>query len=116
MPDLERIYDVAKAEELLQQSAEAPVLFFKHSLTCSISQAAFRELQQFLASQGEGDTRYALIEIQKAREVSNHLASATGVKHESPQAILVKDGQPVWYANHWAIDRAGLSQAIHGAS
>jgi bacillithiol system protein YtxJ len=96
---------------LVEASKQQPVLFFKHSLTCPVSDSAFREYLAFLADRSD-DAAYTLIEIQNARPVSNHVAEATGVRHESPQAILLRDGKPVWHASHWKITRQALAAAL----
>jgi bacillithiol system protein YtxJ len=54
---------------------------------------------------------YALIEIQRARPVSNALAERTGVPHESPQAILLRNAQVAWHASHYDINLTALERA-----
>lgn len=83
-------------DELFQKSKEHPVFLFKHSLTCPISAGVFHEV-----SGVEGDVH--LIVVQRAREVSNALAQKTGIRHESPQAIVLKDGKPVYHASHYDV-------------
>jgi hypothetical protein len=34
-----------------------------------------------------------------------------GVRHETPQAILLRDGKPVWKASHFRITADALAQA-----
>ena len=115
MSSYSRLESVHEIEPLFETSRERAVVFFKHSLTCPISTAAFREYQQFLDDRPDGDdTVYTLIEIQNARDVSNALAERTGVRHESPQALLVRDGQVVWNASHWSIKVASLNDALGG--
>ncbi len=111
MPDLTRVVSVDEIEPLFAQSEKTPVFIFKHSLTCGISQAAFAEYQRF-AQQPAGAALCALIEIQNARDVSNAIAARTGIRHESPQAILLRDGQAVWHASHWSIRAGSLAQAL----
>ena len=55
------------------------------------------------------------IEIQNAREVSNAVAEKTGVRHESPQALLLRDGEVVWNASHGAITVESLAGALEAA-
>ncbi|RFU66250.1 bacillithiol system redox-active protein YtxJ [Peribacillus glennii] len=85
-------------------------LLIKHSLTCPISGAAFEEYESFLEDHGAVKTAY--LAVQEARELSNHVAETYGIKHESPQAILFKNGQPVWNASHWKITADSLSKAV----
>ena len=113
MSDYSRLDSIAEIEPLIDESRERPVLFFKHSLTCPISSAALREYQSFLESRPEADdTVYTLIEIQNAREVSSSIAERTGVRHESPQALLLRDGEVAWHASHWKIKAQALADAV----
>lgn len=115
MPEYARLLSVSELDDLVARSRESPVLLFKHSLTCPISGAAFREYQRFLADRpGDDATVYALIEVQNAREVSNEVARRTGVRHESPQALLLRDGAVAWHASHGSIRSASLAAAVDG--
>ena len=92
---------------------EQPRLIFKHSLTCPVSSAALREYERFLEGRPAEDAMaYHLIEIQKHRDVSNAVAERSGVRHESPQAVLFKGGQAAWNASHWSITVDSLAQAV----
>jgi bacillithiol system protein YtxJ len=108
LTELQSIEDLDRA---LDESNERPVLLFKHSLTCPISARAFREFHSFLE---EADSRvsYNLITVQTARPVSNAAAQRLRIGHESPQAILVRDGREVWNASHFAITASALEEAI----
>jgi monothiol bacilliredoxin len=113
MSEYSRLSSVAEVEPLIAESGERPVLFFKHSLTCPISSAALREYRQFLDARPADDAVvYTLIEIQNARAVSDSVAERTGVRHESPQALLIKDGEVAWHASHWKIKAEALADAV----
>ncbi|MBM7692924.1 bacillithiol system protein YtxJ [Peribacillus deserti] len=84
-------------------------LLVKHSLTCPVSQAAFEEYQQFAE---ENDVNTAYLTVQEARPLSNYVAEKYSVKHESPQAILFRNGEAVWNASHWKITVKSLREAI----
>lgn len=114
MPEPVRLTSIDELDALLEASREGPVLLFKHSLTCPISATAHGAFRRFLESRrGEG-ARFALVEVQRARPVSDAIAERTGIRHESPQAILLRDGRAVWNASHWRIDEAALERALTG--
>ena len=98
------VEDTKELEQLLERSHEAPVLLFKHSSTCPISAAAYRQIKQV-----EADV--ALVVVQKARKVSQEIEKRTGVRHESPQALVVRNGSVVWSASHWDV----TADAVNGA-
>lgn len=107
---IRRIEHVSELDGLLNGADGQPVWIFKHSLTCPVSAAAWMEFQSFAAGQPEGGAVYALVEVQRARQVCNEVALRTGVRHQSPQAILLRNGAVAWHASHWAIDAASLQR------
>ena len=115
MSDDSLVQSISELERLIDASHTAPVLLFKHSLTCPISSRALDEYRRFLAERPEGDpTICALVEIQKARPVSDAIAERTGVRHESPQALLLRGGEVAWHASHWSIRADALAGAVDG--
>ena len=110
MGELTKLSDLDELDGWMERSRREPVWVFKHSLTCPISDPAFAEFRAFAAG-GASESGYALIEVQTARELSTELARRTGVRHESPQAMLLRDGEAVWHASHWHIRAESLRRA-----
>ena len=108
MAIIQRIDDLSALDELLERSRERTVWVFKHSLTCGTSTAAWSEFQRFAAEQPEDGAVYALIEVQSARAVSNALAERTGVRHQSPQVLLLRNARVTWHASHYQISVRAL--------
>lgn len=98
----------------MDRSAQEPVLIFKHSATCPISAAAMNEFAGFLQQAPAGQFAAGYLIVQEDRPISNTVAQQLGVKHESPQAIVVKDGRAVWHASHWNVTAAALAAALRG--
>jgi len=99
-------------ESLLEASKERPVLLFKHSNACPISGRAHSEVSEFLEEHADPAFGFAMIVVQTARQLSNAVAERLGVEHESPQAIVVRDGHAVWNTSHWNITRKSLEEAL----
>lgn len=112
MPDLKRIVSKEDLLTVLEQSAEHPVLLFKHSTRCPISAGAHREVEAYLSQTPNEQVTYGLIYVVEDREVSNTAADKLGVKHESPQAILVKNGKAVWHTSHSRITADALHEVL----
>ncbi|MBU6367872.1 MAG: bacillithiol system redox-active protein YtxJ [Gemmatimonadetes bacterium] len=93
-------------------AADAPVLVFKHSRTCPVSHAAHAELEAFRRSHAAVPVR--VVVVQDERPLSAALAAGTGVRHESPQALLLHRGAVRWHASHGAITAARLAAACGG--
>lgn len=92
-------------------SADRPVWLFKHSLTCGVSARAWREFEGFAGGRPESAGMFAKVEVQRARELSSSIAERTGVRHQSPQVLLLRDGEVVWHESHWRITAAALAEA-----
>ena len=90
-----------RLDELFKQSYEKPVILFKHSNACPIS-FGVRQIVSGL------DADINLVVVQTARHVSNAIEDKTGIRHESPQAIALKDGRPVYHASHYDITAEDL--------
>ena len=91
-------------EELLRRSKNRPVIIFKHSLTCPISAAAYREMARI--------EDVALVEVQNARELSKEIERRTGISHESPQVLVIRNGKVVWEATHWQVKATQVENAV----
>ena len=109
MADIQCIDSIPALDALLETSKQRPVWVFKHSLTCGTSSFAWAEFRRFATEQDDGAV-YAIIEVQNARAVSNALAERTGVRHQSPQVLLLRDCQVTWHASHYQIRVADLKK------
>ena len=109
---VQEITQVSELDALLEASAAGPQLVFKHSTTCPISAAAHRQVAAYLGDRGDDATPVLLVKVIESRPLSNEIAARLGVTHQSPQAILVKDGAAVWNASHGAISASALRSAV----
>jgi bacillithiol system protein YtxJ len=89
-------------------------LLFKHSPTCHVSTAAWEEYERFTGAHPELATGW--IQVVRERALSQAVAARTGIRHESPQAILFVERRPVWNASHMAISFATLQEALAGVA
>lgn len=89
-------------------------LLFKHSPTCPVSAAAWEEFERFTGAHPELPAGW--IQVIRERELSQSIAARTGIRHESPQAILFVERRPVWNASHMAISFAALEEALAAAT
>lgn len=75
------------------------VLIFKHSTRCSVSYMAAKKLQMEWNFSEETLPLYYL-DLLAFRGISDQIASMYGVKHESPQLLLIKNGICIGNASH----------------
>ena len=93
------ILDTAQLDALIEKSNEQAVVLFKHSTTCPISAGVYQEISK-------ADADINLIVVQQARNVSNAIAERTGIRHESPQAIVLKGEKVIYHASHYDVTAA----------
>ena len=118
MSDMERdltpISGIDELERMLAESRMRPLLLFKHSYTCGVSAEALDEVRAYIEEQ-TGGVRYAIVTVQTHRDVSNAIATRLGIRHETPQAILVRNGRAVWNASHFRVTASEVGKAIQAA-
>ena len=100
--------DVATLERLFAASREAPVLLFNHDHGCGGSRRAYGEMLTVSGEHGG----IGLIDVRVAREVTAEVARRTGVRHESPQVLLLHDGRAAWSAAHGAVRAEAVERAL----
>jgi len=98
--------------EALVSTAE-PLVIFKHSVTCGVSNSVKRRFDAFVEAHPDVPTR--LVVVQQERALSDALEDRLRVRHESPQAIVVQRGQVLWHASHGGITADGLARAVSQA-
>lgn len=114
LPSITPLRDADHLDELLADSTGAPLLLFKHSDRCGTSFEALDEIlaHRALRRRSEQAVRYAMVTVQDNRELSNAIAERFGIRHETPQVLLFRNGQLVWTASHFRINSRALDQAL----
>jgi bacillithiol system protein YtxJ len=87
-----------------EKTLPATCLVFKHSTTCGVSATAAKEVRAM-----ETDLPIYWINVREQRDLSNWVAETYDVTHESPQLILIRDGEPEKVWNHYEVSRTNLS-------
>ena len=112
MTPLTNLHDVDSLDAAIAESRERPVLLFKHSRYCGVSCEALDELQAHIENGEPQGVAYKMITVQTHRPVSDAAAQRLGIRHETPQAILLRDGKVVWNASHFRITATKLTEAL----
>ena len=113
-PKLTEINEVEKFERLLAASGKRTLLIFKYSATCGTSAQALDELFAHL-NEHPADATYAIVTVQTHLDVSNAIARILGIRHETPQALLIRDGRVVWSASHYRVTSEAVESALKEA-
>ncbi|PZF73461.1 bacillithiol system redox-active protein YtxJ [Taibaiella soli] len=94
-------------EAIREESNNRPVVIFKHSTRCSISTMAKSRLER--SNQPEHIDFYYL-DLIKYRPLSNKIAEDFQVHHESPQVLLIKNGECIYEESHNGITMDEIAQ------
>lgn len=97
--------DAEALEQLVAASHDAPVVLFQHDPFCGTSAAAYREMATLTEP-------VHLVDAARQPELSRRIALRTGVRHESPQVLVLRDGAAVWSASHRAITADAVMRAL----
>jgi bacillithiol system protein YtxJ len=92
--------DDQQLKEIIELSKQKTQLIFKHSTHCSISSMAKSRLERSVQPKG---IDFHFLDLVKYRQLSNKIAHHFGVYHESPQILLIKNGQCIFDESHSAI-------------
>jgi bacillithiol system protein YtxJ len=109
MSRLKPVSDLSELDAVIAESRERPVLLFKHSRHCGVSCEALDELHAHL-ERSDMRASYRLITVQTHRPISDAAAQVLGIRHETPQAILLRGGKAVWNASHFRITANTLDE------
>lgn len=98
-----RLTDVNQLNELDKESYYQPIAIFKHSTRCGISRMALRQFEKQLDIDNAIFKIYFL-DLLSFRELSNEIVNRFQVFHQSPQLIVIKNGNTVHHSSHDQID------------
>ena len=98
---------VEQLEEIKKASYQQPQLIFKHSTRCSISSMILNRLER---SEKPGQIRFHYLDLITYRSLSNQLAEDFSVYHESPQVLLIKNGECIYDESHQGINMDEITE------
>jgi bacillithiol system protein YtxJ len=99
------VTDTAALEAQFRASHTRPVVLFQHDPFCGISRTAYEEMATMPGP-------VSLVDVARQRNLARRIAEQTGVRHESPQVLVLRDGVAVWSASHRAITAVAVAAAL----
>lgn len=102
----------AQLDQIIAASAQKPQAIFKHSTRCSISSVALQRMEKGTAPEG---IDFWFLDLLQYRSISNAVAQRFGVAHESPQILLIKNGECVFDESHLGISLAEIGEQATAA-
>ncbi len=89
-------------KEIVELSKVKLVVVFKHSTRCGISSGVLTKFEKATDSSAETVAFYYL-DLIRFRNISNQISKEFNVYHQSPQAIVLKNGEVIKHASHYDI-------------
>ncbi len=102
--------DEEQLKQIISKSQIRSQVIFKHSTRCSISSVALQRLQKVAQP---SDIDFYFLDLLSYRSLSNKIAEVFGVPHESPQVLVIKEGQCVYEESHMGIS---MNEIVEHAS
>jgi bacillithiol system protein YtxJ len=103
--------DLQQLQFIEEKSKTKTQVIFKHSTRCGISRMV---MKQFVGMYNltEKDLDLYYLDLLNYREISNEVGVKFMLMHESPQLIVIKNGNVVNYASHGGINDIDLSKFV----
>ncbi len=89
--------DANQLDAIAEKSNARGVVIFKHSTRCSISHMAKGRLDR---SDSITDVDFYYLDLIAYRSISDEIAKRFQVHHESPQILLIRNGECVYAESH----------------
>lgn len=105
------LHSTTQLHTILKQSKNKPQIIFKHSNRCGISSMVIRQFTNaYNFTESDFDLYY--LDILSYRNVSDEVSYELQVMHESPQLLIIKNGQVVMHASHGSINAINLKDYL----
>lgn len=103
-----RLDDINTLDVVIKESEDTPVVIFKHSTSCSISAMALNRLERSWNESEMENVKVYYLDLIAYRDISQAVADKFGVTHQSPQVLLIKNGECVYDDSHMGISYQNL--------
>jgi bacillithiol system protein YtxJ len=101
---------IEQLDVIKEASFVKPQVIFKHSTTCSISKMAF---SRFERAEAPDTIDFYYLDLLNYRSISNAIAEVFHVHHESPQILLIKNGECTYDESHYGIMMDELLEQVN---
>lgn len=103
MLNLLNIVSQGEIDEILIKSHKKLQIIFKHSTACPISRIAYEKFKSHYPLQ-QNDAEVYYVGVIEQRVLSSYIADKLNIKHESPQMLVLRNGQVIFNESHLMID------------
>ena len=104
------VHEVADAPALEAVIGSPRAVLFKHSTRCPVSAYVIDEVMDFAEIHPEWPVY--VINVIEQRPLSNEAAERLGIRHESPQAFVLRQGRVWWHGSHNEVTTEALRRQV----
>lgn len=105
--DWKNLTSIDQLEAITAHSFNTPQVLFKHSTRCSISTMALNRLESKTAPTG---VDFYLLDLLQHRDISAAIAEKFKVHHESPQVVVIINGECTYDESHMGISMDEITE------
>ena len=112
MINWQQLTEAAHLNKIHEASFQQPILIYKHSTSCSISSMMLHRLERAWVVEEMTMVQPYFLDLITYRELSNEIAKSYNVRHESPQLLLISQGECKYDGSHGGINYLTLKDLV----
>lgn len=101
--------DISTIDQIIKDSFDKPQVIFKHSTRCSISSMALNRLER---EETPTNANFYYLDLLSYRNISNAIADKFNVYHESPQILIIRNGECTYDESHQGINMSEIAEQV----
>lgn len=105
MKTYREVSDHETLETLFEEAKHGARLLFLYDPLCGVSRQAKQQLDDL-------DEAIYMIDVARNRRLGGEVERRTGIRHESPQVILLNGGYARWHGSHHQIRAEAIVDAL----
>lgn len=109
--DWNELVSAEEVDVVLMASNSKIQVIYKHSYSCGICYRAKNSIEKISGEDASG-AEFHMVDVIQERSISKYIAEKTGITHESPQMLILKDGEVIWHASHFNVKLENLLEQI----
>lgn len=98
--------------QIVEKSGTVPQVIFKHSTRCGTSAMVLSRLER---SGTPSHIDFYFLDLIRYRDISNKIARQFSVHHESPQILVIRNGECVYDESHISISMDEVAEQAEAA-
>lgn len=104
--------DKSQLEDIIRISSDKPVLIFKHSTRCGISRMVLKNFESdYDIPETEMDLYF--LDLLNYRSLSQDISAKFSVRHQSPQVLVIKNGEVIYNDSHYYISIGKIKELLN---